>query len=209
MMISLPVVNSRGEKVEELGVDEQLLGGRVRPELLRQAVLMYERNARVGSSVAKTRAEVAGTGAKMFRQKGTGRARAGSRRAPQRVGGGKAHGPRPREFSEDMPKKARQLALRSAVLSRIVDGEAVVLDEFDLPEPKTRIMAQMLAQLGVEGSCLIATAGYSPDVWKAARNIPGVSVMPVEQLNAYEVLRAKRVLFTKESLQRMLGGESR
>jgi len=203
-MISLPVVNSQGEKVEELGVDEQLLGGRVRPELLRQAVLMYETNARVGTSVAKTRAEVAGTSAKMYRQKGTGRARAGSRRAPQRVGGGKAHGPRPREFSHDMPKKARQLALRSAVLSRLVDGEAVVLAELDLPEAKTRVIARMLEQLGIEGSCLIATAGYSPDVWKAARNIPGVSVLPVGQLNAYEVLRPNRVLFTRQSLQKLL-----
>jgi large subunit ribosomal protein L4 len=207
-MISLSVVNLQGEKVEEFDVDERLLGGQVRPALLRQAVLMYEANARVGSAVAKTRGEVAGTTAKLFRQKGTGRARAGSRRAPQRVGGGKAHGPRPREFSRDMTKKARRLALRSAILSRVADGEAVVVDELDLPEPKTRIMARILSQLGIEGSCLIATADYAPAVWKAARNLPGVSVMPVGQLNAYEVLRPKRVLFTRQSLQKLLEAKS-
>jgi large subunit ribosomal protein L4 len=107
-----------------------------------------------------------------------------------------------------MTKKARQLALRSAILSRIADGEAVVVDELDLPEPKTRIMARILSQLGIEGSCLIVTADYAAAVWKAARNLPGVSVMPVGQLNAYEVLRPKRVLFTRQSLQKLLEEKS-
>ncbi len=206
-MIDLPVLNVRGEKVETLEVDERLLGGKVRPTLMRQAVISYQANRRVGTAYSRTRGEVAGSTGKLYRQKGTGHARAGSRKAPQRVGGGKAHGPRPRDLSKRLSRKARRQALRSAILSRISDGETAVLDHLELAEPKTKVIAELLAQLGIEGSCLIVTANYDQVVLKSARNLPGISVLPVSGLNAYEVLLPKRVLLTRESLERLLGEE--
>ena len=204
-MIQISVLDSAGKQVDAVSLDEEQLGSRVRPQLLHQAVVMYEANRRVGTASAKTRAEVNGSGRKPRRQKGTGWSRGGSFQSPVWRGGGVVFGPKPRDFSRRMPKAARRLALKSALLAKFQDQEVTVIDEFDLPFIKTREMVSLLSRLGMSGTGLIVTADRDEVVWKSGRNIPGVTVRPSGDLNAYVVLRHARVLMTQDALDRVLG----
>ena len=205
-MIAIDVKTPQGTVEKQVEVNESQLGGEVRERLLRSAVVMYEANRRVGTAAAKGRAQVAGTTRKPYSQKGTGRARAGTVKSPLWRGGGVTFGPSPRDYRQRMPKKARRAALKSAVLAKMKDGEVSVITEIDCPEIKTKVMAELLNRIGVAGKCLIVLEGLNRNVWLSCRNIPSVSVLPVNQLNAYDVLRHKTVLFTSSALDAFLGG---
>jgi len=199
-MLQIPVYNTAGRQVRTAAIDEAVLGTRVRGRLLHDAVVMFEANRRVGTRKAKTRAEVAGTGRKMYRQKGTGYARAGSRRSPIRRGGGVARTIVPRDYRQAMPVKARRLALASALLSKVRDGEALVLEGLAFETPRTKRMREVLDALGIQDSFMLVLGEPDENTYLSARNIHGSMVRPVATLNAYEVLRQQRLILTPEAL---------
>jgi large subunit ribosomal protein L4 len=231
-MISVDVVNRQGEKVGSVEVDPAEFGGAINQQLLHDVVVMYLANQRRGTHSTLRRGEVAGSTKKLFRQKGTGNARVGTRRTNKRKGGGTAKGPKPRDYEYHLPKKAVRAATRQAILSKLQDGEVVVIDDLKLEEVRTRDMAAVLdgilvgrtkartpqdvpdkdawlkAELKKEKKTfLIGTAGLSKDeqekIYKSARNIPGVEVKPAAEFNAYCVLRPKRLLLTKAALEHL------
>ncbi len=204
----LKVRNAKGEVVADLEVDETVFGRRLRPALMHQSIVRAEANRRAGTASTRTRKDVAGSGAKLFRQKGTGRARAGPRRATGRVGSGAAFGPHPRSYRQGLPKKARRLALRSVLLSKFRDEEVTVVDRLELGEIKTKEMLRILGDLGIDSSCLIVLPERDEKVWKSARNLPGIEVTSVAQLTAYDILKRERLLLTKTALARLSGTES-
>ncbi len=199
--MEIPVYSKEGEKIDNLQLDDKKFGGPIRKKLLRDAVIMYEANKRQGTASTKTKGEVAGGGRKPWAQKHTGRARAGSIRSPLWKGGGVSHGPKPRDYSFSIPKKARRLALYTALSAKARDNELVVIDDLNFDVPKTRQMVSILKALNIDNSsCLIVIPKANETVWKSARNIPSVKVMTSTELNAYEVLKPKKVLLTKEAL---------
>jgi len=204
-MLKVPLYNAAGERTSSLSLDEAVLGGEVKKRLLREAVLMYEANRRQGTVKAKTRGEVSGSTRKLYRQKGTGRARMGGIRNPVRRGGGKAHPPRPRDFSYSIGKKAKRRALRSALLSKFQDGQAMVVEGLEINEPRTKDVLRLLEGLDVKGSCLIASQVYDRNLWLSARNVPKVEVRPVSELNAYNVLRFQYIIFIKDAYDALVG----
>jgi large subunit ribosomal protein L4 len=200
-MASIPVYNRTGQEVGRYEIDPAELAPRISKQLLHDVVVMYQANARLGTSQTKGRGDVAGTTKKMYRQKGTGNARAGSRRSPIRRGGGRAFAKRPRDFSYRLPKKAVRLATRMALAARIADNEVKLIDELTFAEPKTKEMAAVLKALRMDGQrLLVATAAYDVNVYKSTRNLDKVAVMPVADLNALAVLQPRAVLMTKAAL---------
>ncbi|MHC4707582.1 MAG: 50S ribosomal protein L4, partial [Planctomycetota bacterium] len=163
-MVDLTVYNRKGQEVDSLKVDESILGGSVRYPLLKQAVVMYQANKRVGTAATKSRGMVAGSTAKVFRQKGTGRARIGNIRTGKRVGGGATFGKVTRDFSKRMPKKQRKLARDSAVLAKLLNGDVVVIDELDFEKPRTADFAGILDNLKIDRSCLVTTSDYNENL---------------------------------------------
>jgi len=199
--MEIPVYSKEGEKIDNLQLDDKKFGGPIRKKLLRDAVIMYEANKRQGTASTKTKGEVAGGGRKPWTQKHTGRARAGSIRSPLWKGGGVSHGPKPRDYSFAIPKKARRLALYTALSAKARDNELVVIDDLNFDIPKTKQMVGILKALNMDNSsCLIVIPRVNETVWKSARNIRSVKVMTSTELNAYEVLKPKKVLLTKEAL---------
>jgi len=199
--MEIPVYSKEGEKIDNLQLDDKKFGGPIRKKLLRDAVIMYEANKRQGTASTKTKGEVAGGGRKPWTQKHTGRARAGSIRSPLWKGGGVSHGPKPRDYSFAIPKKARRLALYTALSAKAGDNELIVIDDLNFDIPKTKQMVGILKALNMDNSsCLIVVSRANETVWKSARNIPYIKIMTSAELNAYEVLRPKKVLLTKEAL---------
>jgi large subunit ribosomal protein L4 len=200
-MASLPVYDRGGNEVGTYEIEPTDLAPRINKQLLHDAVVMYQANLRQGSNKTRSRGQVAGTTKKMYRQKGTGNARAGSRRSGIRRGGGHINSRQPRDYSYRMPRKAVQLATRMAIASKIRNQQLVVIDELLLDKPQTREMVSILAALKLSGaSTLVTTASYDINVYKSARNIAGVSVSPVAELNALSVLTPRRMLVTKAAL---------
>jgi len=199
----LTVYDSKGASVGSYEIEPTDLAPRINKQLLHDAVVMYEANLRQGTFGTKSRARVAGSTKKMYRQKGTGNARAGSRRSGIRRGGGHIFAKRPRDFGYRLPKKALQLATRMAVASKIRDEQLTLIDDFKISAPKTHDMAAVLKALKCDGetSVLVSTATHDVNVYKSARNIEGVSVSPVSELNALTVLKPRRLLFTKAALE--------
>lgn len=212
-MLTLNVFNRQGETVGTVDVDPAVFGGTINRQLLHEVVLMYLANRRAGTHSTLRRGEVAGSTKKLFRQKGTGNARAGTRRTNKRRGGGTAKGPKPRDYEYHLPKKAVRAATRMALLSKFQDNEAVIVDDLAVPETKTRAMAGVLKLLKLDQTtCLIGTVGRDDTVWRCARNIDGVEVSPVSELNAYSVLKPKRLLLTRaalDELQRIHGARTK
>jgi len=221
---SVPVFNRQGQEVGSVTVDAADFGGKISTRLMHDAVLMYETNRRQGTHSTLRRGEVAGSTKKLFRQKGTGNARAGTRRTNKRRGGGTAKGPKPRDYTYTLPKQALRIATRMALLAKIRDKAAVVVDDFGLSGIKTKEIAGILKALNLrevpgpvpapvaEGetpkkpkkknlSLLIGTDKLDPIVYKSARNLEGVRVLPASDFNAYEVLRPKRLVLTKAALE--------
>src|SRR5579864_4489739 len=195
-MLSVNVYNRQGETVGTVEIDPAEFGGAVNKQLLHDVVLMHLANQRAGTHSTLRRGEVAGSTKKLFRQKGTGNARAGTRRTNKRKGGGTAKGPKPRDYEYHLPKKAVRAAMRMALLSKLQDQQAVIVDELKFPEIKTRQMTEVLKALNLGGnSCLVGLGAGEVDehktVYKSARNIPGVEVSPASQFSAYAVLKPK------------------
>lgn len=203
-MIEVPVFNQAGQKVETFQVDEQKLGGEVRINLLKQAMVMYHANQRQGTVRTLARGEVAGSTRKMFRQKGTGNARTGGIRNPIKKGGGHAKQKRPKDWRQAMPKKAKRLARNSAILSKIQSQEIRVIDQIALEQPKTKMVAQMFKALGIDRSVLIALDGHDQLIERSARNIERTTLTTVAQLNAWDILRNRTLLVTKAGLEQIL-----
>jgi len=179
---------------------EDIFGAKVAPHLLQQMVRMQLTNRRAGTAATKTKGFVRGGGKKPWRQKGTGRARAGSIRSPLWVGGGTVFGPRPRDYTYRLPKKARRAALVSALSLKNRDGKLIVVEKIALPEAKTKLMRQMLADLKVK-SALIVLAEPVREVELATRNLPNAKVLRVEGLNVYDLLRHEYLILTEQALQ--------
>jgi len=205
-MIEVPVFNQTGQKVETFQLDEEKFAGatEVNKALLKQALVMYHANQRQGTVRTQARGEVAGSTRKMFRQKGTGNARTGGIRNPIKKGGGHAKQKRPKDWRLAMPKKARRLATRHAILSKIQSNDIRVLDTIKLDQPKTKLVAQMYKALGIDRSCLLALKDRDEAVERSARNIDRTTLTTVKQLNAWDVLRNRTLLLTKDGLQELI-----
>jgi len=201
-MVSLPIYDRTGAEVGKYEIDPVELAPRINKQLLHDAVVMYQNNLRQGSAKTKTRAEVSGTSRKMYRQKGTGNARAGSIRSGVRRGGGHIHARQPRDWSYRLPKKALRVATRMAVASRLMDNEVTLIDQLAFEQPKTRDMVAILNALKLGGdSVLVAVPAYDTNVLLSLRNLANVSVVPVSDLNALNVLKPKRLLMTASALE--------
>lgn len=200
-MATLAIHDRTGAEVGKYEIDPAQIAPRISKQLIHDAVVMYQNNLRLGTVRTKNRTDVQGTTKKMYRQKGTGNARAGSRRSGIRRGGGHIHALRPRDWSYRLTKKALQLATRMALASRIADDEVTVIDQLAFPQPKTREAAAILKALKLEGTTvLVALPGYDANVYKSIRNLADVAVLPVSELNALNVLRPRRLLLTTSAL---------
>ena len=203
-MINLAVYNKDGQEIESLKVDEAAFGGSVRYPLLKQAIVMYHANKRVGTAASKSRSMVAGSGRKLFRQKGTGNARVGNIRTGKRVGGGVTFAKSPRDFGKRMPKKQRRLARDSAILAKLLSSDVVVVDGLNFEKPKTKDFAGILNNLKIERSCLVTVSSEDVNIYKSVNNIPKVTVMPVNELNAGDICNYRKMLFTKEAFMKLI-----
>jgi len=209
--VRLNVFNTQGQAVGHVDIDPAEFGGEINKQLLHEVVLMYLANQRAGTHSTLRRGEVSGSTKKLFRQKGTGNARVGNRRTNKRRGGGTAKGPKPRDYEYHLPKKAVRAATRMAILSKLQDNETVVVDEIKLAEIKTKEMAQILKNLQVGGtSCLLGLGAKDVDekntIYMSARNLLNVKVSPASQLNAYAVLKPKRLVLTRAALEELCKG---
>jgi len=208
-MIDLSVYNREGQEVDILKVDESLLGGSVRYPLLKQAIVMYHANKRVGTAATKSRGMVEGSTRKLYAQKHTGNARAGTLRTGKRVGGGVTFAKVARDFGKRMPKKQRILARDSAILAKLLRNDIVVVDELKFEKPHTSDFASVLGNLKIERSCLVTISGYDGNLYKSARNIPRVVVMPVAELNAGDICNHRKILITKEAFLSLLNRDQK
>ena len=206
-MIDIAVYNRQGEEVESLKVDENIFGGVVRHALIKQAVVMYQANKRTGTAATKNKSLVEGSTRKLYKQKGTGNARMGQVRTPTRVGGGVAFAKSLRDFSREMPKKQRRLACDSAILAKLQSGCVVVVDELNFTAPKTKTFAEVLKNLKIERSCLVAVKQRNENLYKSVRNVPKIGLMQVAELNAGDICNRQKMLFTKEAFLTLLNRE--
>lgn len=206
-MLDVPVYNPDGEQIDTLQVDEKAFGGTVNVKLLKQAVVMYHANRRQGSAATRSRSLVAGTGAKAFRQKGTGRARRGDLKTNLLRGGGVAFRKEPRSFRKRMPQKMRRRALQSALLAKMLGRDLLVIDGLTMDEPKTRRMAAILRNLKIDRSCLLALAERDRSVYLAGRNLPDLTVRTTAELNAFDVATRRKMLVTREAMAALVPPE--
>ncbi len=197
----VPVHNITGEIVGEVELREDIFGVPINVPVMHQALVRQLANARLGTHKTKTRGEVSGGGRKPWRQKGTGRARHGSIREPQWRGGGIAHGPRPRSYRQKMPRKMRRLAYKSALSVKARDGQIIVLDDLQIPAPKTREMVSILEALGVDSSALILLPERNVNVEKSANNLPDVKTLRANYLNIRDLLGYDYLIMPLGALQ--------
>ena len=205
-MPKLTVYDRKGKKVGTYNVEPADFAPRINKQLLHDAVVMYQTNVRQGSHQTKSRGMVAGSTKKMYRQKGTGNARAGSKRSGIRRGGGHIHRIHNRDYSYRLPRKALQQATRMALAAKVRDDEILVIDDLVLAEPRTKDMVAILKHLDCKQgeSLLVTTAKYDANVYRSARNIAGISVAPAGDLNALSVLSSRRMLVTKAALDSLV-----
>jgi len=200
--VEVPVYSPAGEVVKHIEISDQVFAVSFNEAVVHQALVRQRANARQGTASTKTRGEVSGSSRKLFRQKHTGSARAGSRKSPLRRGGGITFGPKPRDYRQAMPKKMRQLALRCVLSAKARDGELKVLEQLRLDQPKTKEMVQTLAALSVDSSALIATSEPEDNVTKSARNLAGIKTMPASLLNVVDILSHKMLLMTETAVRK-------
>jgi large subunit ribosomal protein L4 len=203
-MIEIPILNTEGEQVGSEKLDPARLGGRVRYSLLKQAIVRARANLRQGTVMTKSRGQVHGASRKLYRQKGTGRARAGNLRTPVRVGGGHAFAKINRDHSQKMNRRMRRLARDSAVLAKALSGTARILTGLSFDSPKTSQMAGILKATGTRDGLLLALNTRDQNLLKSGRNIPKLEMKQVQELNAYDVLRARQVMFTPEAFSALI-----
>jgi len=202
-MAELKVVNASGEQVGTVSLKDEVFAAPANEELVHEVVTGYHANHRQGTASTKTRSEKRGTGAKPWRQKGTGRARAGTIRSPIWRGGGIVFGPKPRDYRTAVPKRKRQQALKSALSVSLSAGKLLVVDSIECTEPKTRIIARMLNDLGVERKVLIVIAEPNREIYLAARNLASARTVPVGSLNALDVLGAENVVIERQAIDKL------
>lgn len=200
--IKVPVHNAEGKVVDSLELKGEVFGVPRHIAVIHQAVVRQLANGRQGTADTKTRGEVSGGGSKPYRQKGTGRARQGSIRAPQFRGGGVVFGPHPRDYDQALPKKMRRLALRSVLSAKAVDGQLVIVDRLQLDEPKTKKMASILEALGVKSSALIVTAEPDTNVLMSARNLERVKALPAACLSVGDLLSYRSLVMTLDAVHK-------
>jgi len=198
--MKIDVKNVDGQKVEELELRDEIFGIEPNKAVMHQALVRQLANARQGTHSTKTRGEVKGTTAKWYRQKGTGRARHGDRKAPIFVGGGQAHKPKPRDYTQKMPRKMRRLALRSALSAKAAAQEIVVIDELTLDEIKTAQMTNILTNLEVKGSAVILLAEGNENVEKSAQNLANVKTLRATYLNVRDLLGHNYIIMPKNAV---------
>ena len=201
-MPTLGLFNKEGQKVGDIQLAESVFAVEVNKYALHQVVVAQLANKRQGTQSAKTRAEVSGGGIKPWRQKGTGRARQGSTRSPQWIHGGIVFAPKPRDYRVSIPKSMRRVAMLSALTSKVVDNEMIVLESLEMDAPKTKEMIKMLNAFDAKKS-LIVVAESNENVYKSARNIEGVTVVPVNNLNVYDILKFEKFIVTKDAVSKI------
>ena len=203
-MLEVPVYNAEGQQTETLSVDEAVFGGEVNADLVKQAVVAYHANRRQGTVGTRSRGMVAGSTRKLFRQKGTGSARRGAIRTNVMTGGGVAFAKRPRSFRKKLPRKMRRAALKSAILAKMLGGSFYVVDGLKMDAPKTKTMATLLENIGINRTCLMAIAERDANVYLSSRNIQDLTVRITEELNAFDIAIRQRMLVTREALEALL-----
>lgn len=192
--------NIENEKIGEVELSDHLFGIEVNKHILHDVVKMQRANRRSGNACTKTRVEVRGTSAKPYKQKGTGRARAGSRRSPLWRGGGVTFGPKPRDYSYELPKKVKRLGVKMALSARFSEKNLMVLDDFKMENIKTKQFAQIMTKLEL-GNALIITPGRDEVIEKSARNMYGYKVLPVAGVNVYDILHHKKLVLLQSSIE--------
>ncbi|ADI25181.1 50S ribosomal protein L4 [Geobacillus sp. G4] len=202
-MPKVALYNQNGQTVGEIELNDAVFGIEPNKHVLFEAVIMQRASMRQGTHKTKNRAEVSGGGRKPWRQKGTGRARQGSIRAPQWRGGGTVFGPVPRSYSYKLPKKVRRLAIKSALSSKVLENDIVVLDQLSLEAPKTKEMVKILNNLSVDRKALIVTDELNENVYLSARNIPGVKVVAANGINVLDVLNHDKLVITKAAVEKV------
>lgn len=200
--MEVPVYNLAGEAVEKIEISEHVFGVPFNQAVVHQAMVRQRANARQGTASTKTRGEVSGSTRKLFRQKGTGSARAGAIKSPLRRGGGITFGPKPRSYRQAVPKKMRRLALRCVLSAKVRDKEVIILEQLKLEQAKTKEMVRILAALGVDSSALVVTSEAEENVVKSARNLPGIKTMPASLLNVVDILSYKILLMTVAAVRK-------
>ncbi|TBV83239.1 MAG: 50S ribosomal protein L4 [Desulfobulbaceae bacterium] len=196
------VYNIKKEKVGDLELDEALFGVEVNPHLLHDIVRMQRANRRAGTACTKTRAEVEGSNKKPWKQKGTGRARAGSRKSPLWRGGGTVFGPRPRSYAFNMPRKVKKLGLKMALSSRFGDELLLVLDDFRLDESKTKNFIKIMDSFSISNALIVVPASIN-SLERSSRNVPGFKVIPTEGLNVYDILLHKHIVLLEPCIEQL------
>jgi large subunit ribosomal protein L4 len=201
-MPTVGLFNIEGQKVGDIQLAENVFGVEVNKNALHQVVVALLANKRQGTQSAKTRAEVSGGGIKPWRQKGTGRARQGSTRAPQWAHGGIVFAPKPRDYRISLPKSMRRVAFKSALSSKVAENEMIVIESLELEVPKTKEIIKMLSAFEAKKT-LIVTAESNVNVYRSARNIEGVAVLPVNNLNVYDILKYEKFIVTKDAVSKI------
>ena len=201
-MSTVGLFNQEGKQVGDIQLNDSVFGVEVNENAMHQVVVALLANKRQGTQSAKTRAEVRGGGIKPWRQKGTGRARQGSIRAPQWIKGGIVFAPKPRSYRQATPKSMRRVAMKSALTSKVQAGEMIVLESLSFEAPKTKLVIEMLKAFEAKKT-LIITAESNEAVYKSARNIPGVAIIPANNINVYDLLKYNKVIITKDAVSKI------
>jgi len=202
-MIELPVQNIKGENIGEVSLKDDIFNTKINNFLVHQAVKNYLANKRRGTASTKTRREVRGGGVKPWRQKGTGRARAGTNRSPIWVGGGITFGPAPRDYSFSLPKKMKVVALNSVLSDKAKNKEIIIIDKLYLENNKTKRMVEILKNLQASKKPLIIIEKEDNDIAQTLRNIKGAKILPVSKINVYDLINQGKIIITKDALQRI------
>lgn len=202
-MPKVDVFDINGKVIGEIELNENIFAVDINKGAVHQVVVNQLANKRQGTQSAKTRSEVRGGGAKPWRQKGTGRARQGSIRAPQWVKGGVVFAPKPRDYRYTLPKKVRRLALKSALSSKVAEKEMVVLDSLNLDSIKTKNMIEILNNLKIDDSAVIVISEKNENIEKSSRNIPGVKTLLVNTINVYDIIKYKKFIITREAVSKI------
>jgi len=205
-MIEIPIHNAKGKQVDSLQIDERLLGGELRPVLLKQAYVHFHANRRQGSAATRNRSQVEGSTRKLFKQKGTGNARRGPSGTNIMRGGGHTFAKEPKSWRQQMPKKMRRLANRNALLAKVVDGELKLFDKLAYDKPSTKQFAGLLEALKISRSCLVALSSCTGNEARSASNLEDVTVTLVDQLNVFDILNHRYLLAEKEAFEAWVKG---
>lgn len=203
-MAKLAILDIQGKQVDTLEMPDEIFTGEVKADIIHQAVLMYQAGQRQGTACTKERNDVSGGGKKPFRQKGTGQARQGSRRSPLFVGGGKVHGPQPRDYSYTIPKKIRIAALRETLKAKYKDQNLICIDDIQKGMEKTKEFAQVLKALNIKGKIIAALDGSDDSINRVSRNIRFFTLMRSQDVNAYDIMKNKNILVTKTAMNKLL-----